>query len=44
MDEYQQLVSTLLNSNIGLKRYQTYVVTRCVKSSSALPDSLLATL
>ncbi len=44
MDEYQTLVSELLNADIGLKRYQTYVVTRRVKASSALPDSLLNTL
>lgn len=41
IDEYQQLINRLLHANIGLKHYQTYVVTKKVKSSTSLPDSIL---
>lgn len=34
---YQQLIDRLLDRNIGLVRYFTYVVTKEVKSASSLP-------
>ncbi len=41
IDDYQQLVDKMLHAEIGLKRYYTYVVTRRIKESETLPDSLL---
>lgn len=41
IDEYQRFVDKLLNGDIGLKRYYTYIVTKRVKESQAIPDSLL---
>ena len=37
IDEYQRFVDTILNEDIGLKRYYTYVVTKHVKSSPFPP-------
>jgi len=34
---YQQLIDRLLNADIGLKRYFTYVVTKTAKAPAALP-------
>ena len=43
IDSYQRLIDDLLAQNIGLERYFTYVVTKPVKTGSALPiSSLLA--
>jgi len=41
IDDYQRFVDGLLNANIGLQRYYTYVVTKRVKESLAVPDSFL---
>ncbi|MPV86007.1 Lrp/AsnC family transcriptional regulator [Ostreibacterium oceani] len=41
IDSYQQLVDTMLNANIGLKRYYTYIVTKRIKSKTALPLDFL---
>lgn len=43
VDEYQQLVDTLLDSGIGLKKYFTYIVTKRVKKTHNIPISLLKT-
>jgi Lrp/AsnC family transcriptional regulator of ectoine degradation len=42
IDRYQRLVDTLLDAQIGVARYYTYVVTKPVKSPGPLPLSLLA--
>ena len=39
VDAYQRLVDRILNADIGLKRYYTYIVTKNVKNSSE-PDTL----
>jgi len=36
VDSYQRLVDEMLEANIGLRRYHTYVVTKPVKSASGL--------
>jgi Lrp/AsnC family transcriptional regulator, regulator of ectoine-degradation genes len=41
IDSYQRLVDRLLESHVGLARYFTYVVTKPVKRSAALPFDLL---
>lgn len=42
VDAYQRFVDTLLEREIGIERYFTYIVTRTVKEETALPlDSLL---
>ncbi|MEX0584066.1 MAG: Lrp/AsnC family transcriptional regulator, partial [Sneathiella sp.] len=40
VDTYQRLVDKLLNSDIGLRRYYSYVVTKPVKSSQIPPLDL----
>lgn len=40
VDAYQRLVDRLLNADIGLKRYYTYVVTKRVKETAGLPPVL----
>jgi Lrp/AsnC family transcriptional regulator of ectoine degradation len=42
IDAYQRLVDSLLEREIGIDRYFTYIVTRTVKEDSALPMSDLA--
>ena len=37
IDSYQRLVDRLLDAEIGLKRYYTYVVTKAVKSKPMTP-------
>ncbi|KEA63532.1 Leucine-responsive regulatory protein, regulator for leucine (or lrp) regulon and high-affinity branched-chain amino acid transport system [Marinobacterium lacunae] len=44
VDDYQRFVDRMLNAEIGLKRYYTYIVTKRVKESSAVPDDLLTEL
>ena len=41
IDSYQRLIDRLLDARIGLARYYTYIVTKRVKDSAALPLSLL---
>lgn len=42
VDAYQRLVDALLEREIGIDRYFTYIVTRTVKEETALPlDALL---
>jgi len=41
VDGYQRFVDRLLEAKIGLKRYFTYVVTKPVKQTNALPIDLL---
>ena len=41
IDSYQRLVDHLLGARVGLARYFTYVVTKPVKQSAALPFDLL---
>ena len=42
IDSYQALIDTLLNAQIGLSRYYTYVVTKPVKTGAVPPLDLLA--
>ncbi len=42
MNSYQRLVDDILQADIGLKRYSTYVVTKPVKHSSAPPLNLFS--
>lgn len=45
VDSYQRFIDELLDANIGLRRYYTYVVTKAVKSQTALPlDRLYPTV
>jgi len=44
VDDYQRLVDRLLNDQIGLKKYFTYIVTKRVKDRYGIPDGLLKTL
>ncbi|WP_319529172.1 Lrp/AsnC family transcriptional regulator [uncultured Cohaesibacter sp.] len=41
VDHYQRLVDEMLDANIGLRRYFTYVVTKPVKNTTALPLNAL---
>jgi Lrp/AsnC family transcriptional regulator of ectoine degradation len=42
IDSYQRLIDELLDRKIGLARYFTYIVTKPIKKSAALPlDHLL---
>lgn len=43
IDAYQRLIDTLLEREIGIDRYFTYIVTRMVKDGDALPISELVT-
>ncbi len=42
IDAYQRLVDMLLEREIGIDRYFTYIVTRTVKDDSSLPVAALA--
>jgi Lrp/AsnC family transcriptional regulator of ectoine degradation len=43
IDGYQRLIDRLLDQNIGIERYFTYIVTKLVKDANgAAPLSLLA--
>jgi Lrp/AsnC family transcriptional regulator, regulator of ectoine-degradation genes len=44
VNDYQSFVDDLLNAQLGLKRYYTYIVTKQVKQSSAISDKLLRNL
>ncbi len=44
VNDYQCFVDDLLNAQLGLKRYYSYIVTKQVKHSSAIPDKLLRNL
>ncbi|MEZ5449219.1 MAG: Lrp/AsnC ligand binding domain-containing protein [Thiolinea sp.] len=44
IDHYQRIVDELLAAEIGLRRYYTYVVTRCVGQRQELPEFLLERL
>jgi Lrp/AsnC family transcriptional regulator, regulator of ectoine-degradation genes len=44
VNDYQRFVDDLLNAQLGLKRYYTYIVTKQVKQSSAISDKLLRNL
>jgi Lrp/AsnC family transcriptional regulator of ectoine degradation len=41
IDEYQAFVDRVLDSEIGLLKYSTYIVTKRIKESSVLSESLL---
>ena len=41
VDAYQRLVDEILQADIGLKRYYTYVVTKPVKSTPGVPFATL---
>ena len=41
VDSYQRFVDRLLEANLGLKRYFTYIVTKQVKRASAPPLELI---
>lgn len=43
IDAYQRLIDRLLEAEIGLARYYTYIVTKPVKASYGLPLGLLGT-
>jgi Lrp/AsnC family transcriptional regulator of ectoine degradation len=40
VDTYQRLVDKMLQDDIGLKRYYTYIVTKPIKSSTVFPLSI----
>jgi Lrp/AsnC family transcriptional regulator of ectoine degradation len=42
IDDYQRLIDSLLEREIGIDRYFTYIVTRTVKDDTVLPLSELA--
>jgi len=42
IDAYQRLVDDLLERELGIDRYFTYIVTRTVKEETALPVSLIS--
>ena len=42
IDSYQRLVDALLDRDIGIDRYFTYIVTRTVKDDAVLPVEVLA--
>jgi len=44
IDEYQAFVDRILDSEIGLLKYRTYIVTKKIKESSILSESLLNTI
>ena len=44
VNDYQRFVDDLLTAKLGLKRYYSYIVTRQVKRSRAIPDKLLRNL
>lgn len=44
IESYQDLIDSLLNANIGLARYYTYVVTKPIKGSGMPPFDLLASI
>lgn len=41
IDAYQRLIDLLLDRELGIARYFTYIVTKTVKEEAALPVSLL---
>lgn len=41
IDAYQRLIDTLLDRELGIARYFTYIVTKTVKEEPVLPVSLL---
>lgn len=41
IDHYQNIVDELLGAEVGLNRYYTYVVTRCVNLRTEIPESVL---
>ncbi|KRD65606.1 Lrp/AsnC family transcriptional regulator [Ensifer sp. ENS10] len=41
IDAYQRLIDTLLDRELGIARYFTYIVTKTVKEEAVLPVSLL---
>jgi Lrp/AsnC family transcriptional regulator, regulator of ectoine-degradation genes len=44
IDSYQRLVDRLLDCDIGIDRFYSYIVTKIVKDEAALPiSSLLST-
>lgn len=43
IDSYQRLIDALLQREVGIDRYFTYVVTRMVKEDTAMPLAALAT-
>lgn len=44
INEYQRLVDKMLTDEIGLHRYYTYVVTKSIKQTHTVPDSVLSKL
>jgi Lrp/AsnC family transcriptional regulator, regulator of ectoine-degradation genes len=44
INEYQRLVDKMLNEEIGLNRYYTYIVTKTIKQSCGVPDRILHNL
>jgi Lrp/AsnC family transcriptional regulator of ectoine degradation len=42
VDSYQRLMDRLLEADIGIERYYSYIVTKTVKEGAALPISRLA--
>jgi Lrp/AsnC family transcriptional regulator, regulator of ectoine-degradation genes len=41
IDAYQRLIDALLDRELGIARYFTYIVTKTVKEDSVVPVSLL---
>ncbi|MBS99200.1 MAG: Lrp/AsnC family transcriptional regulator [Oceanospirillaceae bacterium] len=44
IDDYQRFVDRMLNADVGLRRYYTYIVTKRVKDADAVPETLLQSL
>lgn len=41
INDYQHLVDAMLNADVGLKRYYTYIVTKNIKVQSGVPEAVL---
>lgn len=41
IDQYQRFIDGLLNENLGIDRYFTYIVTKTIKNSQELPPNLM---
>ena len=41
IDHYQRFIDDLLNQDLGIDRYFTYIVTKTIKNSQELPEELI---
>lgn len=44
INDYQHLVDAMLNAEVGLKRYYTYIVTKNIKAQGGIPKTVLTSL